>query len=123
MPRWTRPLPDAPAEPVAIGNGHKSKAEKALTVQLSEERLKRLIAQNEKLQIELKAHRGNLVDFDTIKRQVLAANTTVKQQLLALPDRVAGDLTAMTDAFAIRALLTKAITEALNQLAYEHQGH
>jgi hypothetical protein len=118
MPRWNKPLPDAPAEPGA-GNGHLSKAERSVTVQLSEERLKRLVAQNEKLQLELKAHRGDMVDKDVFQRQVIAANHVVKQQLLALPDRLAGDLSVMTDAKAIRERLRKTITEALNELAYE----
>jgi hypothetical protein len=107
----------AEAEPKPPKHGHERMG---LSVKLAKERHTRLVLQNQKLRAEQRAREGGLVELAAIQRTVLQANATVKTHLLTLPGRLAGDLSTMTDPFAIRALLKKAITEALNELAYEH---
>src|ERR1043166_1229869 len=65
----------------------KGAAFESLSVKTAEERLKRLKKQNEKLSLELKKAKSDLVPLDKPRREVLAANSVVKQQILAVPVR------------------------------------
>src|SRR5262245_37198904 len=119
MPRWQNkdretgesPENNAPPEE-AVGRGHKSKAEKVLSLQLSQERLKKLRAQNKKLALDLKAKAGGLVDLEDIKRKVIAANVSVKNQVLAVIERA--NLPRES-----KLALRQEMIRALNDLAYE----
>jgi len=97
----------------------KGAAYTAITLKTAEERLKRLKKQNEKLALELKKAKGDSVSFEKHKREVLAANAVVKQQLLAVPFRLATQLAAIDDPREVSRVLTAALTECLNDLAYE----
>jgi hypothetical protein len=95
------------------GSDHRSKAEKTLGLRLAAERLKRLRRQNERLRIELKREKGDLVSFEAIKRQVLAANTSVKNQIFAVIERA--DYLPREH----RLQLKREMIQALTDLAYE----
>jgi hypothetical protein len=98
-----------------------SKAVKATTTKITEERLKRLRHQNAKLSIEVKRLRGQLAPVEEVKRAVLAANTVVKQRLLALPSKLALQLSLLTNPAEIEALLREQLTDTINELAYEQE--
>src|SRR5262245_34508726 len=72
-------------------------------------RLEKISLQNKKLKLELERIRGTHVEFEAIKRQVIAANTTVKNHLLALPYRLAQKIASMTEPSQIQELLRKEI--------------
>jgi hypothetical protein len=114
MPRWQRPLPEMPAEPGATRNGHKSEAERVVSVQLSEARLAWQKLKNEEKERELQIQLGTLVELEVIKKQVLAANYTVKQQVLAVIERANLPRDAKID-------LRHKLVEVLKDLAFEHQ--
>jgi hypothetical protein len=82
------------------------------------QRLTKYKHQNSKLAIEVTKLKGQVGDVETIKREVLAANATVKQQLLALPYRLNDTLASTNEPREVARLLTQAIVEALNDLAY-----
>lgn len=93
----------------------------SIATKLAQERLTRLKQQNSKLRLDLKKTKGEVGDIEQLKRSVLAANHTVKQQLLALPSRLAPRLVGLSDKGEIIRLLTAALSEALNDLAYENE--
>lgn len=96
-----------------------AKAVKAITTLTAEERHQRLVHQNMKLKLEIAEKTKRLVPLERIKFEVLQANHTVKQQLLALPFRLAAQLAALSDPRDIHQVLERAITQCLNDLAYE----
>src|SRR5262249_28150280 len=96
----------------------KGAAYTAITLKTAEERLKRLKKQNEKLALELKKAKGDSVSFEKHKREVLGYNSLVKQQIIAVPVRDGPGLGLTREQIAG---LTKALTEALNDLAYERE--
>ncbi len=100
----------------------KGKEYKSLTTRLASERLRRLKHQNSKLSLELKKLRGQVGDIDKFKREVLAANQVVKQQILAVGPRLAPQLASISDPRELGRLLTEALVEALNDLAYEREN-
>lgn len=112
MSRWKRPIEGGPAEPGAVSGGHQSKAEKAVSLRLSEERLRWQRIKNEKAEMELKAKQGSMVYLDDIKREVLAANNIVKQQVLAVIERA----NLPRD---VRLALRREMITVLKELAYE----
>lgn len=87
-------------------------------LQMTDARVKRLKLQNEKLALETEELRGKLVYLDEVKQKVLVANALVKTRLAALPEKLAPLCQHKTPA-VIADLIRKAITEAMNELAYE----
>ncbi len=86
---------------------------------LRRHRIVRVRRQNEKLALDLKKTKGEMVPLAEIKREVLAANAVVKQQLLAIPFRLATTLATISDPRELGRVLSEALVEALNDLAYE----
>ena len=99
-----------------------SKHNRGVTTKITEARLKRLRLQNSKLMLELKRLKGEVVPAEDLKRKVLTANEIVKQRLLALPSKYALQIAGLTSPGEIEVLLRDGITEAINELAYEHGG-
>lgn len=97
----------------------KGKEFESISLRTAKARLTRVLRQNEKINLELKRLKGDSVSFEVHKREVLAANSTVKQQVLAVPHRLAAQLTAIDDPREVSRVLTEALTECLNDLAYE----
>lgn len=95
-----------------------SRKVKALTTQISEERLKRLRNQNSKLLIEVRKLKEELVPVDSLKSVVIKANLTVKANLLGIGPRNATRLAGMQDPGEISQLITFEIQTALNDLAF-----
>ncbi len=95
-----------------------SRKVKALTTQISEERLKRLRNQNSKLLIEVRKLKEELVPVDSLKSVVIKANLTVKANLLGIGPRNATRLAGMQDPGEISQLITFEIQAALNDLAF-----
>lgn len=95
-----------------------SKAVKALTTSTSEERLKRLVKQNEKLDLEIGKTKGELVELEQVRRYVFQCNSIVRTRFLSLPDKLAPRLVGLPIAKAAQEL-REAITSCLNELAYE----
>lgn len=96
----------------------KGRAQKSVTLKISEERLKRLRNQNAKLGIDVKRLKGELMPVDDLKREVIKANLTVKTHLLGIPARLATRLSGMTDPWEIEQTLRYEIEQALNDLAH-----
>src|SRR5438309_1873513 len=95
-----------------------SKEVKATTTKIAEARLTRLRHQNAKLGLEVRRLKGQVGDVEKHRREVLAANSTVKQQILAVPVRDGPALGLTREQIAG---LTQALTECLNDLAYERE--
>lgn len=91
---------------------------KALTTQISEERLKRLKNQNAKLVIEVRKLKQILVPIESLKSAVMKANHTVKTNLLGIGPRNATRLAGMQDPAEISQLITFEIQSALNDLSF-----
>jgi predicted transcriptional regulator len=85
------------------------------------ERLAKLRHQNAKLSIELKRLQAKVVDFESLKADVLRANAVVKNELFAMAFRMAGPLAATDTPQDVRALLTAEVTRVCNSLAYERE--
>lgn len=65
---------------------------------------------------------GQLVDLDTVKRDIFSAARTVRDHLLRIPDRCSDSLAAAlggVDPTVIRTALTSSIERALEDLATE----
>src|SRR5262249_46502075 len=106
---------DPQAESGPAPDDKKGAEYRAITNKLASERLKRLKHQNTKLSLELRKLRGQVVDGEKMKREVLAANSVVKQQILAVPVRDGPALGLTREQIAG---LTKALVDCLNDLAY-----
>jgi hypothetical protein len=85
---------------------------------LRKHRITRVRRQNEKLALELKKAKGELVPVDAMKHEVLAANAVVKSQLLALPRRLADQMAIVSEARECARILETSIVQCLNDLAY-----
>ena len=107
-------MPGMPAEPGAVGNGHKSAAERAVSIQLSETRLAWQRLKNEEKERELQVQLGNLVAKDVFMRQVRAANATVRKTVLAVIERA-------NLPYETRVRLKHDMMEILNELPFEQQ--
>src|SRR5690242_7471458 len=81
--------------------------------QLRKHRITRVRRQNEKLAIELRKAKGELVPREGLVREVLACNATVKQQVLSVPIRI-GPESGLTHE-QVKAL-SRALVECLNDL-------
>lgn len=120
MPRAVKPRDPETGEKIEDGeqqlgpqgSDKRSKANKAVSLRIAEERLKRLRKQNKKIDLDIQSRSGGLVDYETIKRQVIQANLSVKQQVLAVIERA--NLARET-----KIDLKQQLTQALNDLAYE----
>jgi hypothetical protein len=85
---------------------------------LRRHRIVRVKRQNEKLRLDLKKTKGELVPLEKIKHEVLAANAVVKQQLLSLPFRLGSQLAGTSDPRECSKILEVALVQCLNDLAY-----
>ena len=99
-----------------------SKRVKGITEKTAEARLKRVTLQNKKLLIDVKEKTGAVVDLESHRREVLAANAVVRQQALAIPFRLAPTLAAISDPKEIHKVLHAALVECFNDLAYEREN-
>jgi hypothetical protein len=98
----------------------KTKTSKQTTAsRISEARLARLTHQNEKLALELKKLKGQVVDIDQHIANVRRANVVVKTQFLALGPRLASRLASLTDPRDISQLITSEVEKICSDLAYE----
>jgi hypothetical protein len=84
---------------------------------LAVEKILRLRAQNEKLNMEVARLRGELQPVEEMRRDVIAANGAVKAKLLSLPAHLAPALAATATAGEAHFLLHQAIYEALLDLS------
>jgi hypothetical protein len=85
---------------------------------LRRHRIVRVKRQNEKLRLDLKKTKGELVPLEKITREVIQANTTVKTQFLTLGPRLAPTLAPISDPRDISRLLTTEVEKICNDLAY-----
>ena|SRR5437879_5545808 len=96
---------------------------------LRKHRIVRVRKQNEKLALELKKTKGELVPMEPFKAEVIRANTVVKTQFLSLGPRLAPTLASVLDPREISHMLTAEITQICNDLAFgtekyaDEQGH
>lgn len=80
------------------------------------ERVTKIRLQNKKLKVEVEKLVGQAGDLEKMRREVLAANATVKRQVLSIPAKEATRLGLSREQIEG---LTQALTQALNDLAYE----
>jgi hypothetical protein len=86
--------------------------------QLRKHRITRVRRQNEKLALELKKTKGELVPLEPFKAEVIRANTVVKTQFLSLGPRLAPALALVADPREISRLITLEVEQVCNDLAY-----
>jgi hypothetical protein len=105
-----------------LDDDHTSDAVKSLTRQVLEQRVIRLTRQNKKLDFEIQRVEEQFGDIAQMRREVLRANEVVKQTLYALVRRVSEQLALMEDPLEIQTFLHEQLTQAFNDLAYEHKA-
>ena len=88
---------------------------------LRRHRITRVKRQNEKLGLELKKTKGELVSREGLVREVLAANAIVRQQFLALPFRLADQMANALDPRECARIMRAAIVSCCNDLAFEKE--
>ncbi|MGH9685276.1 MAG: hypothetical protein ACRD4S_16900 [Candidatus Acidiferrales bacterium] len=82
-----------------------------------EERLRNLRADAEKKEMELSRSRGQLVSIDDVEQQQAELVLSVKARILAVAPRIAPEVLGETSRVMLEAKITKALNEALVQLA------
>jgi hypothetical protein len=86
---------------------------------LRQQRIIRVRRQNEALALSLQKTKGELVNADELKQEVLRCNQVVKQQLLSLAFELPPKLMDLRDPRAMQKLIHDSLVKALNDLAYE----
>jgi hypothetical protein len=89
--------------------------------QLRKHRIIRVRRQNEALELSLKRTKGELVNADELKQEVIRCNQVVRTQLLALPYRLAAELVLLTEVQEVQRVLYTAIVACCNDLAYARE--
>lgn len=71
-------------------------------------------AQLAKLEFEEKSKK--LIDAEKVKRQAFEIGRITRDSILSIPDRVSAELAGITDQATIHSLLTKELTNALQEI-------
>ncbi len=79
-----------------------------------DQKLRKLTAEADLLEIELAKSQGSVVAFDEISRLIIESHVALKNVFLGLPGRLAMDLAAETDAAVVRDKLMYEIKSAMN---------
>jgi hypothetical protein len=87
--------------------------------ELRRHRIVRVKRQNEALALSLQKAKGQVVNADELKQEVLRANQFVKSQLLSLPFLLADKLVNIAAPAEIQRRLYTALCTCLNDLCYE----
>ena len=60
---------------------------------------------------------GKLVDADSVKLKSFETARTIRDYILNIPNRISSELASENDPVKIHALLTKELTDSLNELS------
>ena len=125
MPRWkprdpiTGQTPEDNGPVDVAGRSGKGKAQKALTVRLTEARLKNALLKNKKDTLVVKRLEGEVVDVEAMVRAVLANVHVVKTRLLTLPSKWALELASMDQPAEIEWHLRNDMIDVLKAMVAE----
>lgn len=93
----------------ALGAGIKPKS-------FDDAKTRKMAADAELAELELQRQRGEIVPIKEVVATVSAEYAATRAKLLAIPTKLAPRIALETEEAACRALLTREITEALNEL-------
>lgn len=89
---------------------------------IEEEKLRYDTARADKMELEVKKRRDQLVEIETVGQDVDKEYAAVRSALLAIPSKLALDLATITEPAVIKKELEDSINEALSELSNPIEG-